>query len=96
MEKTKKIKLIIGLFYTIFLAVILVSFFSNFTIQEITSYEFIKDNRNFFLELREKNLFLLGISFVIFTIIWVLAAGFGAPIAIISGFIFGKWFGYLF
>ena len=89
MEKTKKVKLIIGLFYTIFLCVFLFFFFSNFTIQEVTSYEFIKDNRNFFLELREKNLFLLGISFVIFTIIWVLAAGFGAPIAIISGFIFG-------
>ena len=96
MEKTKKVKLIIGLFYTIFLGVFLFFFFSNFTIQEVTSYEFIKDNRNFFLELREKNLFLLGISFVIFTIIWVLAAGFGAPIAIISGFIFGKWFGVLF
>tara|TARA_B100000287_G_C20366705_1_gene676080 strand:- start:43 stop:762 length:720 start_codon:yes stop_codon:yes gene_type:complete len=96
MEKTKKIKLIIGLFYAIFLAVILVSFFSNFTIQEITSYEFIKDNRNFFLELRQTNLLLLGISFIIFTIIWVLAAGFGAPIALISGFIFGKWFGVFF
>ena len=96
MEKTKKIKLIIGLFYTIFLGLFLFFFFSNFTIQEVTSYEFIKDNRNFFLELKQKNLFLLAISFIIFTIIWVLAAGFGAPIAIISGFIFGKWFGSLF
>ena len=96
MEKTKKIKIIIGLFYAIFLGLFLFFFFSNFTIQEITSYEFIKDNRNFFLELRQKNLFLLAISFIIFTIIWVLAAGFGAPIAIISGFIFGKWFGTFF
>ena len=96
MEKTKKIKLIIGLFYTIFLGLFLFFFFSNFTIQEVTSYEFIRDNRNFFLELRQKNFFLLAILFIIFTIIWVLAAGFGAPIAIISGFIFGKWFGTFF
>ena len=96
MEKTKKIKFIIGLFYAIFLGLFLFFFFSNFTIQEVTSYEFIKNNRNFFLELRQTNLLLLAISFIIFTIIWVLAAGFGAPIAIISGFIFGKWFGLLF
>ena len=96
MEKTKKIKLIIGLFYTIFLGLFLFFFFSNFTLQEVTSYEFIRVNRNFFLELKQKNLYLLAISFIFFTIIWVLAAGFGAPIAIISGFIFGKWLGVLF
>ena len=30
-----------------------------------------------------------------FTVIWVLAAGFGSPIAIFGGFIFGKWIGSL-
>ena len=96
MEKTKKIKLIIGLFYTIFLGLFLFFFFSNFTLQEVISYEFIKNNRNFFFELRQSNFLILVISFIIFTIIWVLAAGFGAPIALVAGFIFGKWFGVLF
>jgi len=96
MEKTKKIKLILALIYTFFLGLFLFFFFSNFTLQELTSYEFIKNNRNFFLELRETNFFLLSISFIIFTIIWVLAAGFGSPIALIAGFIFGKWFGMIF
>ena len=96
MEKTKKIKLIVGIFYAVFLGLFLFLFFSNFTLQELTSYEFIKNNRNFLSELKQTNLFLLSISFIIFTIIWVLAAGFGAPIAIISGFIFGKWYGVLF
>ena len=36
---------------------------------------------------------LLAILFLLFTIIWVLAAGFGSPIGIIGGFIFGKWLG---
>ena len=58
MEKTKKIKLIIGLFYTIFLGLFLFFFFSNFTLQEVTSYEFIKENRNFFSELKQTNLYL--------------------------------------
>ena len=96
MEKTKKIKLIIGLFYTIFLGLFLFFFFSNFTLQEVISYEFIKNNRNFFFELRQSNFLILVVSFIIFTIIWVLAAGFGAPIALVAGFIFGKWFGVLF
>ena len=96
MEKTKKIKLIFALIYTFFLGLFLFFFFTNFTLQELTSYEFIKNNRNFFLELREKNFFLLSILFIVFTIIWVLAAGFGSPIALIAGFIFGKWFGMIF
>ena len=48
MEKAKKIKLIIGLFYLFFLTIFLYFFFSKFSIQEITSYDFIKNNRLFF------------------------------------------------
>ena len=68
-------------------------FFSKFSFQEITSYEFIKNNRNYFIELRQSNLFFLASIFVLFTIVWVLAAGFGSPVALASGFIFGKWIG---
>ena len=57
MEKTKKIKLIIGLFYTIFLGLFLFLFFSKFSLEEVTSYEFIKDNRNFFFR-TETNKFI--------------------------------------
>jgi uncharacterized membrane protein YdjX (TVP38/TMEM64 family) len=70
-------------------------FFSKFTLQEITSYEFIKNNRDYFFELKQSNLLILAVVFIFFTIIWVLAAGFGSPVAIFSGFIFGKWIGSL-
>ena len=93
MEKAKKIKLYIGLFYLLFIGVFLYYFFSKFSFQEITSYDFIKNNRDNFFELKQSNLFLLAIIFFLFTIIWVLAAGFGSPIAIFGGFIFGKWIG---
>jgi uncharacterized membrane protein YdjX (TVP38/TMEM64 family) len=93
MEKTKKIKLYIGLFYLVFVGLFLYYFFSKFSLQEITSYDFIKNNRDNFFELRQSNLFLLAITFFLFTVIWVLAAGFGSPIAIFGGFIFGKWIG---
>jgi uncharacterized membrane protein YdjX (TVP38/TMEM64 family) len=95
MEKTKKIKLFIGLFYLILVGVFLLYFFSKFSIQEITSYDFIKNNRDYFFSLRENNLFLFSVMFFLFIIIWVFAAGFGSPIAIFGGFIFGKWIGSL-
>jgi uncharacterized membrane protein YdjX (TVP38/TMEM64 family) len=95
MEKAKKIKLFIGLFYLILVGVFLLYFFSKFSIQEITSYDFIKNNRDYFFSLRENNLFLLSGMFFLFIIIWVCAAGFGSPIAIFGGFIFGKWIGSL-
>ena len=95
MEKSKKIKLYIGLFYIVFISLFLYYFFSKFSLHEITSYDFIKNNRDYFFELKQSNLFLLSALFFLFTIIWVLAAGFGSPIAILAGFIFGKWLGLL-
>ena len=96
MEKTKKIKLFIGLSYIILIIIFLFLFFSKFSLQEITSYDFIKDNRLYFIELKNSNLFLVSIIFLILTIIWVFPLlGFGSPIAIIGGFILGKWIGTL-
>tara|TARA_B100000902_G_scaffold380188_1_gene415326 strand:- start:4575 stop:5291 length:717 start_codon:yes stop_codon:yes gene_type:complete len=93
MEKARKLKLYIGLFYLIFVGLFLYFFFSKFSLQEITSYEFIKNNRNYFFDLKQTNLYFIAVIFILFTIIWVLAAGFGSPIAIFGGFIFGKWIG---
>ena len=94
MEKTKKIKILIGISYLILLSIFLFLFFSKFPIQEITSYDFIKENRIFFLELKNSNLILVFIIFLIFTTLWVFPfLGFGSPIALLGGFIFGKWIG---
>jgi uncharacterized membrane protein YdjX (TVP38/TMEM64 family) len=96
MVKSKKIKLFIGLFYISAVGLFLYFIFTKFSFQEITSYEFIKNNRDYFYELRQTNLFLLSVSFILFAILWVFAAGFGSPLALFAGFIFGKWFGLLF
>ena len=94
MEKPKKTKIIIGLCYLLLLSVFLLMFFSKFSVQEITSYDFIKENRIYFQKLKNSNLFLLSISFLIFTILWVFPfLGFGSPIALLGGFMFGKWLG---
>jgi len=95
MEKAKKIKLFVGLFYLILVALFLYFFFSKFSLQEITTYEFIKNNRDYFNELKQSNFYILAVLFFLFTIIWVLAGGFGSPLGIFAGFIFGKWIGII-
>ena len=96
MAKSKKIKLFVGLFYISMVSLFLYFIFSKFSFQEITSYEFIKNNRDYFYKLRQTNLYLLALLFICFSIIWVFAAGFGSPLALFAGFIFGKWIGLLF
>ena len=94
MEKTKKIKIFIGLSYLVLLIVFLYLFFSHFSLQEITSYEFIKKNSSYFVELKKSNLFLVILVFFLLTILWVFPfLGFGTPVALMGGFILGKWIG---
>ena len=93
MNKTKNIKIILGISYLLIISIFLWFFFSNFSIQDFSSYEFIKKNYENLNYIKNKNLFLLSIGFFIFTIIWVLLLGFGTPIFLIGGFIFGKWLG---
>ena len=96
MTKTKKIKLFIGISYLTLIIIFLFLFFSKFSLQEITSYDFIRDNRLYFLELKNSNFFLLSLIFLFFTILWVFPfLGFGSPVALLGGFILGKWFGTL-
>ena len=96
MKKSKKIKIFIGISYLILVSIFLFLFFSKFSIQEISSYDFIKDNRVYFIELKNSNLFLLSIIFLILSILWVFPfLGFGSPVALVGGFIFGKWIGTL-
>ena len=94
MEKTKKIKLFIGLSYLLIVCLFLYFFFSKFSLQDLTSYDFIRENRSYFFELKNSNLFLTSIIFLLLTILWVFPfLGFGSPVALIGGFIFGKWVG---
>ena len=94
MEKSNKLKLFIGLVYFILICLFLYFFFSKFSLQELTSYDFIRNNRSYFFELKNSNLILIFLIFLILTILWVFPfLGFGSPVALMGGFIFGKWIG---
>ena len=95
MEKSKKIKITLGLFYLIAVSSFLLFFFSKFNLEDLTSYKFIQENRDYFFGLKETNLFLTSLIFFIFSVIFIFMLGFGSPIAILGGFIFGKWLGTL-
>ena len=96
MENQKKIKIFLGISYLTIICVFLWLFFNTYSLNEITSYNFIRDNRNDLIEIKNSNFFLISILFIISTIIWVLLLGFGTPICLLAGFIFGKWIGTLF
>ena len=95
MQKTKKIKIIIGTIYLLLLFIFLYFFFSKFSLEEITTYRFIQINMEYLINIKQTNIILLSLFFVIFTIIWVLILGFASPILLFAGFIFGKWIGAL-
>jgi len=95
MQKPKNIKIIIGLFYLILLFIFLYFFFSKFTLEEITTYKFIQTNREYLINLKESNTILASFIFITITIIWIFLLGFGSPVVLSAGFIFGKWLGLL-
>ena len=62
-------------------------------LSQINNYAYIKENSLFLVEFKNSQLILFTILFFTFAVIWILFLGFWSPIAIVSGFIFGKWYG---
>ena len=95
MNKEKKIKLFLGSAYILIVSIFLWFFFSNFSLQDFSSYEVIRENRDTLEQVKNSNIFISSILFLLGTIIWVLLLGFGSPVFLVGGFIFGKWLGTL-
>ena len=71
MNNTKNIKIILGISYLLIISIFLWFFFQNFSIQDFTSYDLIKANRNALEEIKNNNKFLSSLLFFLATIIWV-------------------------
>ena len=89
----KNIKVAVGLVYLIIVSLFLYMIFLKFNYEDFTNYKFIQANRDYFVSFKEKNILLISLLLIFSTIIWVILLGFGTPVALISGFIFGKWYG---
>ena len=93
MDKIKKIKIFIGLVYLVILSTFLYFLFHNFNFKDISSIKVIQSNQDQLNILKENNLILLIVIFFIATVAFIVLCGVGSPVALIGGFIFGKWIG---
>jgi len=89
----KNIKIVLGSIYLIILIAFLYFIFSKFDISRISDFYYYKNIQINLEEVIGKNLIFNLILFFLFSIIWVALLGFGSPILILSGILFGKWIG---
>ena len=90
---SKNFKLFLGFAYLLSLAVFLYFIFSNIQINKLNDFSYYKEiqlNISSFLSI---NFLINAIYFFIFSIVWIIMLGFGSPILIASGILFGKWIG---
>ena len=90
-----KLKLLLGIIYLICFSALMFVIFSNFDFKDLTDPNFFKNNQQLINNFKLENTFLLLIIFYFFTIIWIILLGFGSPLALFAGFVFGKWIGTL-
>jgi uncharacterized membrane protein YdjX (TVP38/TMEM64 family) len=89
------LKIYLGAIYLIVLFIAIYFLFSTFDIKDLTSYEFIKENREIILKYKDNNIFFLTIVFFfIIVFLNLLLCPMLVPTLVI-GFIFGKWLGTL-
>ena len=91
--KSLNLKLFLGITYLGIISIGLYFLFSVVDLKDLTSYEFIRSNKDIILKYKTENFLFLTIVFFVFCIIWVLLLGFAMPLLIFSGFVFGKWWG---
>jgi len=87
------LKLFLAGIYIFCLVTVLYVVFSYLDFKDLTDYSFIKENSKQLIDLKNNNLPFFILVFFSFSVVWVLLLGFGSPIALIGGFIFGSWSG---
>jgi len=89
----KTIKITLGSIYLIILISFLYFLFTKFDISRIDDFSYYKTIQENIDDTIGKNLIFNLILFFIFSIIWIVLLGFGTPLLLLSGILFGKWIG---
>jgi len=89
----KTIKIVLGSIYLIILISFLYFLFSKFDISRIDDFSYYKTIQENIDETIGNNLIFNLILFFIFSVIWIVLLGFGSPLLLLSGILFGKWIG---
>tara|TARA_Y100000768_G_C23801002_1_gene597221 strand:- start:97 stop:822 length:726 start_codon:yes stop_codon:yes gene_type:complete len=92
---SEKSKIFLGISYLIILIAFLYFIFTNIEISKLNDFSYYKELQSNLSAFISKNILINLIYFFIFAIIWVTLLGFGSPILIASGILFGQWIGTL-
>ena len=90
---SKKLKLFLGISYLLILFTFLYFFFLQIEICRLNDFLYYKEIQLNIDRLIGDKLYINLLIFFIFSIVWVALLGFGSPLLIISGILFGKWVG---
>jgi len=90
---SKNFKLFLGFTYLLLISVFLYFIFSNIQINRLNDFLYYKELQLGLENFISANFLINIIYFFIFTVAWVALLGFGSPILIFSGILFGKWIG---
>ncbi|MDC0628061.1 VTT domain-containing protein [Pelagibacteraceae bacterium] len=90
---SKKLKVFLGICYLSILFLFLYFIFSKIEISRLGDFLYYKELQTNLEIFVGKDLFVNLFLFSIFAIIWVTLLGFGSPLLIVSGILFGKWIG---
>ena len=92
---SKKFKFILGISYLSVLSIFLYFIFDNIQINRLDDFSYYKEFQSDLNEYVSDNVLINLIYFFLFTVIWISLLGFGSPILIFSGILFGQWLGTL-
>ena len=90
---SKKLKLFLGISYLIILFFFLYLIFSYVEISRLSEFLYYKELQKNLESIIGQNFYINILIFFLFSIIWVSLLGFGSPLLIVSGILFGKWIG---
>ena len=89
----KKLKVFLGVSYLFILLIFLYFIFSKVEISRLNDFLYYKELQLTLENFIGSNVYINLLFFFIFAVIWVTLLGFGSPILIVSGILFGKWMG---
>ena len=92
---SKNLKIFLGISYFLILIIFLYFIFTAIDTSRLSDFSYYKKLQSDINIFISTNTILNIIYFFIFAVIWVSLLGFGTPILIMSGILFGQWLGTL-
>ncbi len=90
---SKNLKIFLGISYLIILFAFLFFIFTSIEISRLNDFSYYKELQKDLSNYISGNIIINLIYFFVFAVFWVSLLGFGSPLLIISGILFGKWIG---